>query len=170
MSARPWRKAALRFALAFIAVAAALLTIYCYPYEKGGWFEHGLAAYLRGYARMAGTVLGWLEPGITISDRTISGRFSLVIVKSCDGMEPTILLLAAIAAFPAQWSRRIRAAALGVLILVFVNLIRICTLYYVGIHVPSWFEFAHLELWPLLFIAIAALTFVRLASWMRAGA
>ena len=69
------RKAQIRFAATFVAVAAALLGIYCYPYERNGWFEHGLAWILRAYARVAGTVLGVLEPGITISDRTI-GTFS----------------------------------------------------------------------------------------------
>jgi exosortase/archaeosortase family protein len=161
------RKAQIRFALTFVGVAAVLLGIYCYPYERNGWFEHGLAAYLQAYARVAGTVLGVLEPGITITDRTILGRFSLVIVKSCDGMEPNILLLAAVLAFPAAWSKRAVAAAIGLPVLIAVNIIRICTLYFIGIHLPAWFEFVHLELWPLLFIAIAAFTFVGLASFMK---
>ncbi|MET0593860.1 MAG: archaeosortase/exosortase family protein [Polyangiaceae bacterium] len=161
------RRAQVRFAISFAVVAAVLLAVYCYPYEAGGWFEKGLAAYLRGYARIAGGLLGVIEPGIRVADRTIFGRYSLVIVKSCDGMEPNILLLAAIAAFPAPAGRRLVAALIGVPILVVCNLVRICTLYFVGIHLPAWFEFAHLELWPLLFVAIAALTFLQLAAWMK---
>ena len=89
-----------------------------------------------------------------------------MIVKSCDGMERTFALRRR-ARLSSRVVERAAAAAIGLPVLIAVNIVRICTLYYVGIHLPEWFEFAHLELWPLLFIAVAAFTFVGSANWMK---
>jgi hypothetical protein len=48
-----------------------------------------------------------------------------------------------------------------------LNVLRISSLYFVGVHARSWFDFAHLELWPLLLIGFAAIEFLLLARWMQ---
>ena len=156
-----------RFVIGFILIAGILFSIYCFPYAENGVSERWFNGYLSAYAGMAGTVLSILEPRVVVSGTNIVGRFSMEIVKNCDAMEANILLCSAILAFPSRWSRRLLSAALGLAVLIAANVTRICCLYYVGVYFPSSFEFVHLEIWPLLLIALAAGEFVFLAAWMQ---
>jgi exosortase/archaeosortase family protein len=45
-----------------------------------------------------------------------------------------------------------------------MNLLRLCTLYYLGESWPAGFEYAHRELWPLLLIAFSLVIFVAWAQ------
>jgi len=82
-------------------------------------------------------------------------------------MDVKTLFVAAVLAWPAPWRRRLAAAASGVALLFVVNVIRISSLYFVGLHLPSAFETIHLELWPIVMIAIALGTFVVAMAWMN---
>jgi exosortase/archaeosortase family protein len=53
------------------------------------------------------------------------------------------------------------------LLLVILNVVRICSLYYVGVLFPSSFEFMHLELWPALIVIAAVAGFVGFTIWAR---
>jgi exosortase/archaeosortase family protein len=156
-----------RFVLSFIAIAAAFFSVYCFPYAEHGLSERWFGAYLSVYARLAGTVLSIFDHQIVVSGPTIVGRFSLEIAKNCDAMEANILLCAAILAFPSRWPHRLAATLAGLAVLIAANILRICSLYYVGIYFPSSFELLHLEVWPLVLIALAAAEFILLTAWLR---
>jgi exosortase/archaeosortase family protein len=163
------RGASVRFVLAFALVAGCLLGLYYFPYAEGGTAKKWLDAYLHGYAASAGMVLSWLEPHIEVTGQTIVGRYSLRIVRTCDAMDVTILLLAAVLSWPSPWRRRLVAAAIGIGALFVVNIVRICSLYYVGIYFPSSFELAHLEIWPAVILLVALGIFLGLIGWERRG-
>ncbi len=166
-AARSQNRSQVRFALTFIVVAIVLFSLYSFPYQERGISEHWFHSYLSGYAHLAGSVLWVFDRAVQVKGTVIDGRFSLNIVKSCDAMEANLLFLAAITAWPARWRRKLVAATVGVSMLVVVNVIRICSLYAVGIHFPSAFEFFHIELWPLLIIGAAIADFLGWAIWMR---
>ena len=89
-------------------------------------------------------------------------------MKNCDAMEANILFVSAVLALPAsRWTRRIAGVLAGLLLLVAVNVSRICTLYFIGLRYPNAFEVFHLELWPLALILAAVLSFLAWASWAR---
>jgi exosortase/archaeosortase family protein len=159
-----------RFVLRFAAIAFALFAVYCFPYEllgvKGDWLE----GYLALYARLAGFVLHLVDAGVTVVGRTIYGRFSLEIIRSCDAIEVNILFASAVLAYPGSPARKALALSLGLSALVLVNLLRITSLYYVGLCCVTWFETVHLELWPLGMVAAAALSFVLCARWLGSEA
>jgi exosortase H (IPTLxxWG-CTERM-specific) len=154
-----------RFALRFIAFGLPLFALYTFPYEENGMSEAWFTRYLSGYARVAGGALSLIEPGIHVSGQDILGRYGLRIIKSCDAMEAVILFMAAVLAFPAAWRTRLIGVALGTLAIVTVNVIRICSLYYVGVYRQAQFEFYHLEVWPLILVASAGLAFVAWSRW-----
>ena len=156
----------LRFALRFAAVAAALFSIYAYPYPEHGRAERWFGSYLHAYARLGGAVISVFDRTATVTGNVIAGRFSLSIVKTCDAMEANLLFIAAVVAFPGRWTRRLVAAAAGVAALVVLNVTRICSLYFVGVHAPSAFELLHIEIWPLLLVVAAAIDFGLCAWWM----
>jgi exosortase/archaeosortase family protein len=153
---------------AFAGLSAVLLGLYYFPYAEGGLAKAWLDAYLRGYASSAGAVLGWLDPRVHVAGPTIVGRYSLRIVRTCDAMDATILLVAAMVSWPGAWRRRLVGAAAGAFALYVVNVARICSLYYVGVYFPVAFEAAHLEVWPVIILGVALALFyasVRREAW-----
>ena len=154
------RSASWHFVIVFGVTAAVLLAAYYFPYPAGTAIRRLLDAYLRAYAWMAGMVLRLFESSLVVVGQDIIGRYSIRIVKTCDGMDVNILLTSAILAWPCALRRRIIAVVEGIALLVVANTARICTLYYVGVYAPSSFEFVHLELWPAAILVIAVAFFL----------
>lgn len=154
------RRLGLRFALTYAAIAGLLFGIYAFPFELWGAREDWLAGYLAAYARLSGGVLHLFEPGIVVEGAFIHGRFPLQIVRNCDAIEVNILFASAVLAFPAGWRRRLVALGAGLAVLVALNVLRICALYYLGVLSPEAFKLAHEEVFPLLLVAATALIFL----------
>ena len=157
----------LRFALGFVAIAGVLFAIYTFPYQESGISEGWFTTYLSAYAKVAGSALALFEPSLHVHGQDIIGRASLRIVKNCDAMEAEILFVAAVLAFPSAWPKRLIGALLGALLIAAINVLRIASLYQIGVHFPKAFEFVHLELWPLLLVASAVAVFLAWATWAR---
>lgn len=156
-----------RFVVLFGLLSSVLLGFYYFPYPDQSPIKPWLDAFLNRYAASAGFVLRLFEPHLQVIGQDIVGRYSLHIVKTCDAMDVTILLVSAILAWPSSWRRRAAGAAMAVLLLYALNVLRICSLYYIGILWPSFFEVAHLDLWPAIILVVAVGFF--LASTVRGG-
>lgn len=156
---------ALRFAITFALLAATLLSLYYFPYPQGSAVRAYTDAFLHGYAATAGAVLARFEPFVRVSGQDIIGRYSLRIVKTCDAMDITILLVSAMLAWPCPWARRATGTLVAILVLFVVNVARICALYYVGVHAPSSFEFMHLDLLPAFLLLVAVGVFLVFTDW-----
>ena len=161
-SGRGGRESA-RFVVVFGVLAVALLGLYYFPYPEGSATRSWLDAYLRGYAAISGSILRWFDPTLVVQGQSLTGRFSLRIVKTCDAMDVQILFVSAVLAWPGPWLRRVVAGALGAAVILVANILRICSLYFVGLYMPDWFEFAHVELWPAILLVLATGMFVALA-------
>src|SRR5262245_23072748 len=111
----------LRFVLTFAAIALVLFAIYCFPYAPGSAGQRWLYADLKGYAWLAGAVLGVFERGITLQGTLISGQTTLEIARNCDAFEVNTLFASAVLASPARWSARCVGLVLGVAALVTAN-------------------------------------------------
>jgi exosortase/archaeosortase family protein len=154
------RRLGLRFALRYALLAAALFGIYTFPFELFGAREDWLTGYLSAYAELAGGVLSVFERGLVVEGTLIHGRFPMQIVRNCDAADVNILFSSALLAFPSPLVKKLTPLALGIAALVTANVVRICSLYYVGLYAPSWFKVAHEEIWPLLLVAFAAALFL----------
>jgi exosortase H (IPTLxxWG-CTERM-specific) len=157
----------LKFFVVFALVAGLGSLVYCYPYAPDGVIGRWLSAYLHAYASMAGAVISLFDATARVSGQDIIGRFSLHVSKDCDAMEANIVLVAAVVAFPASWRSRAVGLLAGMTAVSFSNVVRLTSLYFVGIHSAAAFEFGHLELWPLLMIAISLGVFVAWTSWTK---
>ena len=149
-----------RFAVTYLVLAAALFAIYGFPFELFGARTDWLTPYLAGYARLAGSALSLLDPGVAVTGTRIDGRFSLQIVRNCDAIEVNILFACAVLAFPAPLGRKMLVLGGGLALLVLANVLRICLLYFIGAWFPSWFRVAHEELLPLVLVTAATLLFL----------
>ncbi len=85
----------------------------------------------------------------------VSPRFTADIKAGCTGVEPVIILLSAILAFPSSLKAKAYGMLLGVLVLQSVNLVRIVSLVYLGINHPKYFHEAHTLIWQVLIIALS---------------
>lgn len=122
--------------------------------------------YLRFNAMVSGWILGLFEERILVSGQSISGRFALTIERGCDAIEPSALFLAGVLAFPAPFVRKIPGMLIGTVCLMIINLIRIVSLYYVGVYFSHQaFEIMHVNVWQALFIVLAIFFWVLWAMW-----
>lgn len=141
---------ALVMALFYAATLAPLYTDRIYP------------AIITANAEATAFLLGLLgESHVTTTGPVVSGpRFAMAIRRGCDAVEPIALLLAAIIAFPSKWKHKLWGVLAGAAFLVFMNLVRLVSLYYVGIHWPESFQFIHEGVWQTAFIFLVLIAWV----------
>jgi exosortase/archaeosortase family protein len=85
----------------------------------------------------------------------VSSKFGISVVTACTGLFVTGLFLAAVAAFPASWRARLAGAGIGLAGLFVLNVVRLASLYYVGLYWPSALDLIHQLVWQSLVIAFA---------------
>ncbi len=125
------------------------------------FFDRALYRYLEGNAWLAQAILRGLGQPVHVSEITISSpQFTMAIRRGCDAVEPTWLVCAAMLSFPAPFLHKLRGMLAAALLLQVLNLVRIVTLYWIGLHLPAFFNSAHVEVWPTAFILVAIAFFV----------
>ena len=88
------------------------------------------------------------------------GGFAVSIEAGCNGVEATIVLVAAIVAFPSPWPGKLVAILLGFLAIQVMNIARIISLFYLGDWNMEIFTWVHLYLWPVLIMIDVLLVFI----------
>ena len=158
------RKTTLLYILRFALLAGVELTGYYFPYDPRGLAAACIHLYLAAYARLAGGALSLVDSSVHVVGTDILGRFNLTFAMNCDAMDVFILFSSAIIAFPSSWRRRALGLAAGLFALVAINVARIISLYLVGAHFPSAFDFCHVDLWPAFIVATTCAGFL---AWAR---
>ena len=82
--------------------------------------------------------------------QSLRNGFAVSIEAGCNGVEATIVLVAAMLAFPASWQRKLVGLAAGIVAVQGLNVIRVISLFYLGQWSESAFEFAHQYVWQAL--------------------
>jgi exosortase H (IPTLxxWG-CTERM-specific) len=96
--------------------------------------------------------------------QNIDNGFAVSIEAGCNGIEATIVLIAAILAFRAPWKYRLVGLGVGFATIQVMNLLRIITLFYIGQWDKTIFDWAHLYIWQALIMLDALVVFV---LWLR---
>ena len=126
-------------------------------------------AYLRLIAGTTAGVLQVFGDDARVTGTSIfSSRFSLNIERGCDAIQVSAFFVFAVLAWPASVSRWRRATgvALGTLVLLTLNLVRIVSLYYTGIYLPGAFDRLHLDVWQPGFVVLALLFWMIWVQWV----
>jgi exosortase family protein XrtM len=146
----------LRFALLF-----ALLTT-AFEVSRGSAFEQFVVEDL--ILTPAVHAINFVTPAarITIADRTLTSAQGsrLHITRGCEGIEMFLLLISAIASFPAAIGHRMRGFLLGSALAYLLSIGRLMALYYVLQYWPTAWEGAHGLILPLAPIILMALFFL----------
>ena len=125
-----------------------------------------IPAYTRLNAQTAAAMLNVFgEQARADGTMVTSKRFSVDIRHGCDAIDPSALFVAAVLAFPAGLRSKFPGAIVGVIALGVINLIRIVTLFYTGIHFPRAFQAMHVDVWQPVFILLALVFWVVWAWW-----
>jgi exosortase/archaeosortase family protein len=110
----------------------------------------------RVFAVATSALLNALGNATVVRDADIlSNRFGISVVTACTGLFVTGLFLAAVVAFPASWRAKLVGAGIGLVALFAVNVVRLASLYYVGVYWRSALEPIHQLVWQSLVIAFA---------------
>ena len=94
-------------------------------------------------------------------------HFAIQMAYGCNGAHVTILLWAAVLAFPASWMQKAKGLAAGTAAIHAVNLVRFISLFYIGQYNRDWFDFAHLYLWESLMMIDTLAIFWTWAYFVR---
>jgi exosortase H (IPTLxxWG-CTERM-specific) len=138
-----------RFLILFVVMLAVLFGLELTPVADRYFVEPWTTALAHASAQMVQLFDGTARAeGIVL--RSLSNGFAVSIERGCNGVEATLVLLAAILAFPAPWRNKAIGLAIGVLAVQGLNVVRIISLFYLGQWNERVFEWAHLYLWQAL--------------------
>ena len=149
---------ALWFVGRFLAgLAVGQLAIAWFPRVEG-WAVTSTLASLRFVVGLFGL------PGSVDGASFHLGPSRVEIVGECTPLMPTLVLVAAIAAYPAPWQVQLAGVAAGALLIWLFNLFRIGSLLAILTWRPNSFDFVHMYLWQTVTLFIVLLIFL---SWTR---
>jgi exosortase H (IPTLxxWG-CTERM-specific) len=124
-----------------------------------------LKVYLRALATGSAVLLDLVGVDVEHSGATVRhSGFAVQIAHGCDAIQICALLTCAMIAFPSPWKAKLTGLFFGILWLQFLNQLRIVSLLLIGAHYQSWFEDAHLVVWPTFLIVITVVTWI---AWVR---
>ena len=153
------------FVLRFVGVVAVLEAIVLLVLQHDPVFE----PYAVWNARLTAVLLGPLLDGAqAMGGSLFAPGFSISIRPGCDAYEACAVLVAGIVAFPAPAGRKWVGVLVGVACLLVVNLLRLAALLWTGVHHPDLFEAMHLEILPVLLVAVSLGLLIGWALWARA--
>ena len=137
------------FCLAVCVISLVLLM------NKG---ERYLAFIETGLAQTTNFILHVLGNQTHVIDQTIwSSTFYLEIVPACTGVYPLAAYLSAVIAYPSRFLAKLLGILLGIGGIFTLNTVRLVSLFYIGLHLPNFFEQAHLLVWQSLVIVFTLL-------------
>jgi len=127
--------------------------------------DHVIVPFTAVVARGSALILRSVESGVEVVGTVIrSPRFALDVHNGCNGVEATILLVAAILAFPATLRSRLIGLAAASVAIELLNLVRLSSLFWLGEHHRRIFDLFHIAVWQSLII-LAAISMFVLWSW-----
>jgi exosortase H (IPTLxxWG-CTERM-specific) len=157
--ALPWRRlcpnhllkspAVIRFFVLFLLLQAVLFGAELTPWAQ----QYFVVPWTNTLAAVSAWLVTLFDPGVVAAGkilRSTANGFAVSIEAGCNGVEATIVLVAAIFAFPASWKSRAIGLAAGVVAVQGLNVVRVVSLFYLGQWNFDVFEWAHLYVWQAL--------------------
>jgi len=120
--------------------------------------DHVVNPYTTFVAHEARLALNLMGEGASVRGQTLSSRrFSVQIYNGCNGLEAILIFVSGVLAFPARWQRKVVGMLAGFLAIQLVNIIRVVSLFYVGVFYPGWFATTHIFVWQSIVIVFGVL-------------
>jgi archaeosortase B (VPXXXP-CTERM-specific) len=148
----------LRFGVAFGVLAAALFAIYQWTEATGRFRAVNVAngAACAAVLRLCGVPA--TQSGTTVD--VGAGGGGMEIISECSAIYVLILFTAAVLAFPTTWRARARGLALGLPLLLAINVVRLVTLGLIVRYRPAWLPLFHEYLWQVFFVIVVVVLYL----------
>jgi len=119
--------------------------------------DGAMASFQGGIATITSHVINVFGGRTSVSGNVIqsSGSFALSVVTACTGLFTTGVFIVAVLAFPASFLAKLIGVTLGAAGIFLINLLRLGSLFYVGVHFPDLFDRMHLLVWQSLVIVLS---------------
>ena len=159
----PFRRTMIRFVVVFIVVTVALFAAELTPPVQ----RMLVAPWTNELARLSADLVMLFDPQVVATGKVLRSTrngFGVSIEAGCNGIEASLILIAAIVAFPAPWRHRIAGIAAGLVAVQALNLVRVVSLFYLGQWSLAAFEWAHLYVWQALIMLDALIVWL---VWLR---
>ncbi|MGD9675814.1 MAG: archaeosortase/exosortase family protein [Candidatus Bipolaricaulia bacterium] len=128
--------------------------------------DAAMAGVQRAFAVVTSAILGVLGRGTEVHGTSvISEQFGISVVTACTGWFATGLYVLAVLAYPATWKARLVGCVAGSAVLFAVNVVRLVSLYYVGVYWPGSLDVVHQVVWQSLVIAAVVAMWLLWAGW-----
>ena len=138
-----------RFFIWFLIMQAGLFGLELTPWAQK-WF---VVPWTDTLAAISAGIVKVFDPHVVSQGKVLQNTtngFAVSIEAGCNGVEATIVLIAAILAFPASWKRKLIGLAAGIVAVQGLNIVRVISLFYLGQWNFNAFEWAHLYVWQAL--------------------
>ena len=139
----------IRFFVQFLVLQAVLFGAELTPWAQ----EYFVVPWTNTLAALSARLVTFFDPNVLAAGKMLQSTangFAVSIESGCNGVEATIVLLAAILAFPAPWKHRLMGLVAGIVAVQGLNVIRVISLFYLGQWNLNVFEWAHLYVWQAL--------------------
>ena len=158
-----WRRAEVRFPVLFMAWAFVLWSL-----AQKLLLPHGIQAMQAGTGQLVvgGSFLVGLQAQAT-PEAIVSfaqGAFSYQITEACTAWAPALLFVSAVLAYPARWAQRGAGILIGLPLVFALNVVRLVSMGWIGLHWPSLFEQVHGFWWQAFIILAIGLGWL---AWAR---
>jgi exosortase/archaeosortase family protein len=134
-------------------------------------FKRILDVLVAANAKFSSVILNFFGESSRVTGATIwSGKDAIItVLPACTCIEFFLFFIAAVLAFPALIRRKIPGIVVGVALLMGLNLIRVMSLYYIGVHFPRFFDTAHEEVWGIPLIIATVFICAVWIEWAQRG-
>jgi exosortase H (IPTLxxWG-CTERM-specific) len=144
-----WAKPEIRFLLLFLIILGTSFTVVALRQVD----EALVTPYTAVIARVSGFILDLFGEDVAVSGCVVSSpRFAVTIYNGCNGLITSLIFVSGVLAFPARRSAKVIGVVGGLLAIQLINLVRIVSLFYIGVFLPEHFNDAHIFIWQSLVI------------------
>jgi len=144
-----WDRPDTRFIILFLAILGMTFTIIALRPVN----DTVVIPYTAFIARVSGVVLRLFGESATVAGCLVSSpRFAVTIYNGCNGLITSLIFIAGVVAFPARPAAKLVGAAGGLFAIQIINMVRIVSLFYIGVYFPDLFHDAHIFVWQSLVI------------------
>jgi exosortase H (IPTLxxWG-CTERM-specific) len=149
----------------FVGRYVAILTIGFLALAVRPVNDHVVNPYTTFVAHESRVVLNLFgEDSRVVGQVLTSRRFSVTIFNGCNGLEAILIFVSGVLAFPAPWRRKLLGVVLGFVAIQVFNVVRVVSLFYVGILRPQWFNVSHVFVWQSFVIVFGVVLWL---VWVR---
>jgi exosortase/archaeosortase family protein len=122
-------------------------------------------SYVGGIGRIAAALLRAGGERVITVGHELTSSFTMSVESGCDALQAMAILVIAVLAFPSPRGRKLLGVVGGLALLYVLNIVRVASLFWTGVHAPGWFETLHTDVWPATIVASAVLLWVAWARW-----